>query len=354
MLFLLPGLVGMGLAQEPAATPAQTPAAASPPTATPAPTANDQAAPVPAAPAAGPDAAATPAGQSDAAPTTATPVAAPAATGKDGKPLKPKHPPKPKKVKPPPMVPVTIQRGVLTVDGWTGKADLNYTIMDLKYIYLWAPGIGTVVVSSDPFPGAQIQGNAIDGHTLTVNVEGHTLQLTSEHNLLSGKELVKAAYVLLDTAYVPDSPQYPQFGYGTSPKAPYGGGLAGARPGTRRPAGHGVEDQLHAVAAQEPAASTEDPDHLRDETRRNQRGLHGRANGDVSGEGVQELGEGSGEGEEEGRDGRSKEGKEGGRGSICDSAADNSYKSKQDPVAKRRVSLGKTRAATRWVAALSC
>ena len=119
------------------------------------------------------------------------------------------------------MVPVTIQRGVLTVDGWTGKADLNYTIMDLKYIYLWAPGIGTVVVSSDPFPGAQIQGNAIDGHTLTVNVEGHTLQLTSEHNLLSGKELVKAAYVLLDTAYVPDSPQYPQFGYGTSPKAPY-------------------------------------------------------------------------------------------------------------------------------------
>jgi len=213
---LLPGLVGMGLAQEPAATPAQTPAAASPPTATPAPTANDQAAPVPAAPAAGPDAAATPA-----APTTATPVAAPAATGKDGKPLKPKHPPKPKKVKPPPMVPVTIQRGVLTVDGWTGKADLNYTIMDLKYIYLWAPGIGTVVVSSDPFPGAQIQGNAIDGHTLTVNVEGHTLQLTSEHNLLSGKELVKAAYVLLDTAYVPDSPQYPQFGYGTSPKAPY-------------------------------------------------------------------------------------------------------------------------------------
>jgi hypothetical protein len=221
VLFLLPGLVGMGLAQEPAATPTQTPAAASPPAATPAPTASDQTAPAPAAPAAEPDAAATPVGQSDAAPATATPVAAPALKGKDGKPLKPKHPPKPKKVKPPPMVPVTIQRGVLTVDGWTGKADLNYTIMDLKYIYLWAPGIGTVVVSSDPFPRAQIQGNAIDGHTLTVNVEGHTLQLTSEHNLLSGKELVKAAYVLLDTAYVPDSPQYPQFGYGTSPKAPY-------------------------------------------------------------------------------------------------------------------------------------
>ena len=222
-LVLLPVILGMASAQQPAATPAQAPSAASPspPATTTAPTASDQAAPAAAAPAAEPDAAASPTPQSDATPAAAKPVGAPAATGKGGKPLKPKHPPKPKKVKPPPMVPVTIQRGVLTVDGWTGKADLNYTIMDLKYIYLWAPGIGTAVVSSDPFPGAQIQGNAIDGHTLTVNVEGHTLQLTSDHDLLSGKELVKAAYVLLDTAYVPDNPQYPQFGYGTSSKAPY-------------------------------------------------------------------------------------------------------------------------------------
>ncbi len=211
----------MASAQEPAATPAQAPAAATPPAATTAPAASDQTAPAPAEPAAEPGAAASPVAQTDATPATATPVAAPAVKGKGGKPLKPKHPPKPKKVKPPPMVPVTIQRGVLTVDGWTGKADLNYTIPDLKYIYLWAPGIGMTLVSADPFPGAQIQGDAIDGHTLTVNVEGHTLQLTSEHDLLSGKVLIKPAYVLLDTAYVPDNPQYPQFGYGTTSKAPY-------------------------------------------------------------------------------------------------------------------------------------
>jgi hypothetical protein len=119
------------------------------------------------------------------------------------------------------MVPVTIERGVMTVDGWTGKAGLNYSIMDLKFIYLWAPGIGTAIVSSEPFGKAQLQAGAFNGHTLTVNVGGHTLQVASDHNLLSGKELIKPGYVLLDTTFVPENSSYPQFGYGVTASAPY-------------------------------------------------------------------------------------------------------------------------------------
>jgi hypothetical protein len=56
------------------------------------------------------------------------------------------------KEKPPKLVSVSISRGILTVDGMTVKAALNYEIKDLKYVYFYVPGIGTVVVSKDPFP----------------------------------------------------------------------------------------------------------------------------------------------------------------------------------------------------------
>ncbi len=58
------------------------------------------------------------------------------------------------KVKPPKMTPVTISRGTFTVDGMIGKAELNYTIADFKYMYLYAPGIGTLVVSNEPVSGS--------------------------------------------------------------------------------------------------------------------------------------------------------------------------------------------------------
>ncbi len=44
------------------------------------------------------------------------------------------------KEKAPKMTPVVISRGTFTVDGMIGKAELNYNIADLKYIYLYAPG----------------------------------------------------------------------------------------------------------------------------------------------------------------------------------------------------------------------
>ena len=88
------------------------------------------------------------------------------------------------KEKLPKTVAVSISRGTLTVDGLTGKAALNYEIKDLKYIYFYVPGIGTTVVSNDPFPGAVEQKHAFDDKTLTVTVNEHTVQLSSDNRLL--------------------------------------------------------------------------------------------------------------------------------------------------------------------------
>jgi hypothetical protein len=122
------------------------------------------------------------------------------------------------KVKPPKMTPVTIARGTFTVDGMIGKAELNYTIPDFKFMYLYAPGIGTLVVSNEPFPGATLQKNAFNDKTLTVSTGDHHLQVASDNNLLGKKPL--PAYVLLDRTFVLPTP-YPVVGYGGLTKAPY-------------------------------------------------------------------------------------------------------------------------------------
>jgi hypothetical protein len=122
------------------------------------------------------------------------------------------------KVKEPKMTPVTISRGTFTVDGMIGKAELNYNIPDLKFIYLYAPGIGTLVVSKDPFPGAKEQKNAFDDKTLTVTVVDHKLQIASDKRILGKKP--ESAYVLVDRGFKLPS-KYPVVGYGTVLKAPY-------------------------------------------------------------------------------------------------------------------------------------
>ncbi|WP_158789258.1 hypothetical protein [Granulicella sp. L46] len=122
------------------------------------------------------------------------------------------------KVKPPKMTPVTIARGTFTVDGMIGKAELNYTIPDFKYMYLYAPGIGTLVVSNEPFAGATLQKNAFNDKTLTITTGDHHLQVASDNNLLGKKPL--PAYVLLDRTFVLPTP-YPVVGYGGLTKAPY-------------------------------------------------------------------------------------------------------------------------------------
>ena len=121
------------------------------------------------------------------------------------------------KVKPSKMTPVSIAQGTYTVDGVIGKATLNYDIADLKYIYLYAPGIGVTVISNEPFPGAKAQDNAFNDKTLTVNVGEHTLQLYSEKRLLAKPQ---PAYVLVDRDFTLPS-KFPVMGYGDLRAAPY-------------------------------------------------------------------------------------------------------------------------------------
>jgi hypothetical protein len=122
------------------------------------------------------------------------------------------------KEKPPKLVSVSISRGTLTVDGLTGKAALNYEIKDLKYIYFYVPGIGTTVVSKDPFPGAVEQKHAFDDKTLTINVGEHVLQVTSDNRLL-GKS-AESAFVLVDKSFAVPT-KFPVMGYGPIRVAPY-------------------------------------------------------------------------------------------------------------------------------------
>jgi hypothetical protein len=128
-----------------------------------------------------------------------------------------------KKEKPPKTIHMEIEHGVLTVDGWTGKANLNFDIDDFQYFYMWAPGVGTVIVSNHPFPGAKIQYSAFDKNTLTVKLDDHQLQLTADHRILPGKpkEPQAPAYVAVDPAFSPTSSKFPVFGYGLTNKAPY-------------------------------------------------------------------------------------------------------------------------------------
>jgi hypothetical protein len=122
------------------------------------------------------------------------------------------------KVKEAKMTPVSISRGTFTVDGMIGKAELNYEIPNFKYMYMYAPGIGTLVVSNAAFPGAKEQKGAFNDATLTVNVGEHKLQLASDKRLLGKKP--ESAYVLVNRDFNLPS-KYPVVGYGTTLKAPY-------------------------------------------------------------------------------------------------------------------------------------
>jgi hypothetical protein len=122
------------------------------------------------------------------------------------------------KEKPPKTVSVSISRGTLTVDGLVGKAALNYEIKDLKYIYFYVPGIGTTVVSNDPFPGAVEQKHAFDDKTLTLTVFEHVLQLSSDNRLLG--KTPESAFVLIDKSFVVPT-KFPVMGYGPIRVAPY-------------------------------------------------------------------------------------------------------------------------------------
>jgi hypothetical protein len=122
------------------------------------------------------------------------------------------------KVKPPSTKKISISSGILTVDGWTGKARLNYDIADLRYLYVYAPGIGVVIVSQNEFPGAKAQAGAFDDATLRVTVDGHPIELWTEKRLLGRRP--QEAWVAVDRDFELPS-KFPVFGYGTTTKRPY-------------------------------------------------------------------------------------------------------------------------------------
>jgi hypothetical protein len=128
---------------------------------------------------------------------------------------------KAKKEKPPKMTPVAISRGTFTVDGVIGKAALNYDIPDLKYIYLYVPGIGVAVVSHTPFVGAQEQRNGFTGKSLIVTVGEHSLEIASDKPLLGKKSKPSSAFVRVDREFALPT-QYPAVGYGQVLARPYG------------------------------------------------------------------------------------------------------------------------------------
>jgi hypothetical protein len=123
-----------------------------------------------------------------------------------------------KKVKAPKMTPLSIAAGTLTVDGWTGKARLNYDIADLKFLYLYAPGIGTTIVSQNPFPGAKEQAGAFNDKSLKIVVDGHPIELASDKRMLAKKP--QSAWVAVDRGFLLPA-KFPVFGYGSTTKAPY-------------------------------------------------------------------------------------------------------------------------------------
>jgi len=123
-----------------------------------------------------------------------------------------------KKDKPPKATPISIAAGTLTVDGWTGKARLNYDIADLKFLYFYAPGIGTSIVSPNPFPGAKEQQGAFNGKSLKITVDGHPIELASDKPMLGKKP--GSAWVVVDRGFLLPA-KFPVFGYGTTIKAPY-------------------------------------------------------------------------------------------------------------------------------------
>ncbi len=120
--------------------------------------------------------------------------------------------------KAPKTIAVSIAQGTLTVDGMIGKAALNYDISDLRYIYFYAPWIGTVVVSNTTFPGAKEQAGGFNQNTLTVKVEDHTFQLYSEKTMLGGKPA--PVFVLVDRNFKLPS-QRPEMGFGATLNPPY-------------------------------------------------------------------------------------------------------------------------------------
>lgn len=118
-----------------------------------------------------------------------------------------------------------IRDGILTIDGMVAKVQLNYNLQHNGYLYFFLPGSGTVVLSLSPMPGAEKIQDAFNGSNLSFTAAGHSIELSSDGNILLHersklKEKSRAdAYVRLDTSA--STGRYPRMGFGDTPQAPF-------------------------------------------------------------------------------------------------------------------------------------
>jgi hypothetical protein len=110
-----------------------------------------------------------------------------------------------------------VRDGILTVDGLVGKAGMNYTIHQ-GFLYFTVPGVGTAVVAQTRFMNAAPQKNAFHGNVLTIDVNGHTVELTSASPLVPLK--VTEAWVSIDPLYGANK-RFPSMGFGETTQRPY-------------------------------------------------------------------------------------------------------------------------------------
>ena len=137
-----------------------------------------------------------------------------------------------------------VRNGVLTVDGFVGKAGLNYEVHE-DFIYFTVPGVGTAIVAQSKFINAAPQKNAFHGNVLTIQVNGHTVELTSANALASNKGA--EAWVAIDPLYGATR-RFPEMGFGDSLQRPY------VWPGSKASAAKDGDTSASAVAPALPSS----------------------------------------------------------------------------------------------------
>ena len=109
-----------------------------------------------------------------------------------------------------------VRGGILTVDRMVALAGLNYNIHN-GFLYFTVPGVGTAIVAQERFMNAAPQKNAFHDNMLTINANGHTVELTSSGPLVPGK--TAEAWVAIDPLF--GAGKWPEMGFGNKTQRPY-------------------------------------------------------------------------------------------------------------------------------------
>jgi hypothetical protein len=127
------------------------------------------------------------------------------------------------------LISARVRDGILSIDGMVAKVQLNYDIERTGYMYFFVPGVGTAVVSMAPLADGVKVPDAFDGEKLAFSVDGHSVELSSEANLLVKHKGKADVYVRLDRSALALS-RFPRMGYGDTTASPYTWPLSGPEP----------------------------------------------------------------------------------------------------------------------------